>query len=92
MSEREAILKAASKVRVVSVSTLEALRLLHQPNADIDKVVQVIETRDAKIALDIKRAEEARNEASTVSTNIEDKIIHARDHARTILALAARRT
>lgn len=43
MSEREAILKAASKVRVVSVSTLEALRLLHQPNADIDKVVQVIE-------------------------------------------------
>ena len=56
----------------------------------VPKVVQVIETRDAKIALDIKRAEEARNEAAKVSTVIEDKIIHARDHARTILSLATR--
>ena len=56
----------------------------------VPKVVQVIETRDAKIALDIKRAEEARNEAAKVSMVIEDKIIHARDHARTILSLATR--
>ena len=56
----------------------------------VPKVVQVIETRDAKIALDIQRAEEARNEASKVSYVIEDKIVHARDHARTILNLANR--
>ena len=56
----------------------------------VPKVVQVIENRDAKIALDIKRAEEARNEAAKVCTLIEDKIIHARDHARTILSLATR--
>ena len=56
----------------------------------VPKVVQVIETRDAKIAHDIKRAEEARNEASKVNSVIEDKIIHARDHARTILSLANR--
>ena len=56
----------------------------------VPKVVQVIETRDAKIGLDIKRAEEARNEASKVTSLIEDKIVHARDHARTILSLASR--
>ena len=56
----------------------------------IPKVVQVIETRDAKIAYDISRAEESRNEAAKVNSHIEDKIVHARDHARTILSLANR--
>ena len=56
----------------------------------IPKVVQVIETRDAKIAYDISRAEQARNEAAKANAYIEDKIVHARDHARTIIALANR--
>ncbi|MEI8342734.1 MAG: hypothetical protein WCH43_14515, partial [Verrucomicrobiota bacterium] len=43
-----------------------------------------------KINFDIARAEELRNEAAAVSRVIEDKIVHARDHARTILSLANR--
>ncbi len=56
----------------------------------IPSVVRVLETRDGKIAHDISRAEELRNEAATINSVIEDKIIHARDHARTILSLANR--
>lgn len=56
----------------------------------VPAVVRVLETRDGRIALDIGRAEELRNEAAAVTEVIEDKIIHARDHARTILALANR--
>ncbi len=56
----------------------------------VPKVIEVIETRDAKIAHDIKLAEEARNEVTKVGRVIEDKIVLARDHARTILHLANR--
>ena len=56
----------------------------------VPAVVRVLETRDGKIAFDIARAEELRNEAAAVSAVIEDKIVHARDHARTILNLANR--
>jgi len=56
----------------------------------VPTLVRVLETRDSKIAFDIARAEELRNEAATVSAVIEDKIVHARDHARTILSLANR--
>jgi F-type H+-transporting ATPase subunit b len=56
----------------------------------VPTVVRVLEARDSKIAFDIARAQELRNEASAVAAMIDDKIIHARDHARTILSLASR--
>ncbi|MEI6559292.1 MAG: hypothetical protein WCO00_12880 [Rhodospirillaceae bacterium] len=56
----------------------------------VPKVVQMIETRDALISHDFKRAEEARNQAAAVNKIMEDKIIQVRDHARTILFLASR--
>ncbi len=56
----------------------------------VPKVVEVIETRDVKITHDIRLAEAARNEAVKVGKVVEDKIVHARDHARTILQLANR--
>jgi len=56
----------------------------------IPAVVRVLEARDSKIAYDITRAEEKRNEAAAIAAVIEDKIIHARDHARTIVSLANR--
>ena len=56
----------------------------------IPTLVRVLESRDSKINFDIARAEELRNEAVAVSAIIEDKILHARDHARTILSLADR--
>ena len=56
----------------------------------IPAVVRVLETRDGKIANDITRAEEKRNEAAAIAAMIEDKLVHARDHARTIISLANR--
>jgi F-type H+-transporting ATPase subunit b len=56
----------------------------------IPAVVRVLDARDGKIAYDITRAEEKRNEAAALAAMIDDKIIHARDHARTILSLANR--
>ncbi len=54
----------------------------------IPAVVRVLEARDSKIAYDITRAEEKRNEAAAIAAVIEDKLVHARDHARTIISLA----
>lgn len=56
----------------------------------IPSVVRVLETRDGKIANDITRAEEKRNEAAAIAAVIDDKLMHARDHARTIVSLANR--
>ncbi|OGV74952.1 MAG: hypothetical protein A3K19_09270 [Lentisphaerae bacterium RIFOXYB12_FULL_65_16] len=43
MSRREEVLAVMEKVRSVPVGALEAIRLLHAPEVDVDKVVAVIE-------------------------------------------------
>lgn len=43
MSMREELLAAACALRVVPVATLEAMRILHKPDADMDAIIQTIE-------------------------------------------------